>query len=96
MISLRYGTVPIVRETGGLADTVTDFDPETGEGNGFSFQDYTGVALLGAAARSILTMKDRRTWSRLVQNALASDFSWERSAREYADLYQRAARCRGS
>jgi len=96
MISLRYGTVPIVRETGGLADTITDFDPGTGEGNGFSFQDYTDVALLGAAARAILTMQNPRIWSRLLQNGFASDFSWERSAQEYAGLYQRAMKCRRS
>lgn len=95
MISLRYGTAPIVRETGGLADTVADFDPGAGEGNGFSFQGYSSVALLGAIARGLLIMKDGRAWSRLMQNCFASDFSWERSAREYADLYRRAAKRRG-
>jgi starch synthase len=91
MISLRYGTIPVVRETGGLADTITDFDPTTGEGNGFSFGDHSSVALLGAMARGIEVMKSPRVWGRLVQNAFASDFSWERSAEAYADLYQRAA-----
>jgi len=95
MISLRYGTVPIVRKTGGLADTVTDFDPQTGEGNGFSFQDYTPVALFGAVCRALLTMKAPPAWSRLIQNAMACDFSWDRSARAYADLYLRAIKLRG-
>ncbi|MDH4178984.1 MAG: glycogen synthase GlgA [Armatimonadota bacterium] len=96
MISLRYGTIPVVRETGGLADTITDFDPDTGEGNGFSFQDYASVALLGAMGRGILTMKSPGMWSRVVRNAFASNFSWERSALEYAELYQRAMSARRS
>jgi len=91
MISLRYGTIPVVRETGGLADTIADFDPKTGEGNGFSFADHSEVALLGAMARGIEVMRNPRVWDRLVQNAFASNFSWERSAEAYADLYQRAA-----
>jgi starch synthase len=91
MISLRYGTIPVVRETGGLADTITNFDPKTGAGNGFSFGDHSSVALLGAMARGIEVMRSPRVWDRLVQNAFASDFSWERSAEAYADLYQRAA-----
>jgi starch synthase len=90
MISLRYGTIPIVRRTGGLADTISDFNPGTGEGNGFSYQEHTAVALMGAIARALLTMKVVPAWSRLLQNAMAADFSWDRSARHYADLYQRA------
>ncbi len=90
MISLRYGTIPIVRSTGGLADTITEFDPNTGEGNGFSFQEHTSVALLGAIARGLLTMKSAGAWERLLANAFACDFSWARSAEAYADLYQRA------
>ena len=91
MISLRYGTIPVVRSTGGLADTVTDFNVETGEGNGFSFQEHTAVALIGAVARAILTFKTPPAWAQLMRNALAADFSWDRSARQYADLYQRVA-----
>jgi starch synthase len=91
MISLRYGTIPVVRSTGGLADTVTDFNVESGEGNGFSFQEHTAVALIGAVARAILTFKTPPTWAQLMRNALAADFSWDRSARQYADLYQRVA-----
>ena len=95
MISLRYGTVPVVRSTGGLADTITDFKPETGKGNGFSFEDYTPLALFGTMARAILTYKAPESWSKVVQNGLASDFSWGQSAKKYADLYKRAADRRG-
>jgi len=90
MISLRYGTIPIVRRTGGLADTVVDFNPESGQGNGFSFRDHTAVALFGAIARALLTLKVQPAWRRLVQNAMASDFSWGRSAQAYVELYRRA------
>jgi starch synthase len=90
MISLRYGTIPIVRDTGGLADTVSDFNPTTGEGNGFSFQEHTAVALFGTIARALLTMRAQPAWQRLLQNAMACDFSWGRSAQAYVGLYQRA------
>jgi starch synthase len=90
MISLRYATIPIVRRTGGLADTITDFDAHTGEGNGFSFRQYSAVALMGAISRALLTMQIRPAWSRLLRNAMNCDFSWDRSATEYADLYRRA------
>ena len=94
MISMRYGTLPIVRNTGGLADTVADFDPETGEGNGFVFEEHTGVAFLGAIARAIVTYKTPHVWSGVMRNAMAADFTWERSAREYAQLYEKASRLR--
>jgi starch synthase len=90
MISLHYGTIPIVRQTGGLADTITDYNSQTGRGNGFSFREHTAVALFGAIARALLTMKVQPAWQRLVQNAMSSDFSWGRSAKSYAELYQRA------
>ncbi len=94
MISMRYGTIPLVKKTGGLADTVTDFDPETGEGNGFVFEEHTGVAFLGAIARAIVTYKTPPAWSRVIHNAMASDFSWQRSAREYTQLYEKIVRLR--
>ena len=96
MISLRYSTIPIVRHTGGLADTITDYDPQAGAGNGFSFKEHTPVALCGAIARALLTMKTPPAWQRLVQNAAAADFSWGRSARCYVQLYQRATERRRS
>jgi len=96
MISLRYGTIPVVRSTGGLADTITDFRPETGKGNGFSFEEYTPLALFGTMARAILTFKAPESWSNLMANAMAADFSWGQSAKKYADLYKQAAKRRGS
>jgi|Deesub1362A_J573_1020465.scaffolds.fasta_scaffold00309_14 starch synthase len=91
LISLRYGTIPIVRETGGLADTVTEYDPATGDGNGFSFRDYDGRALYSAIARALkLYREGRGAWDRLVRNAMEMDFSWARSAVEYLQLYREA------
>jgi starch synthase len=90
MISLRYGAIPIVRSTGGLADTIEEYHPDTGAGNGFVFEDYTSVSLLGAIGRAALAYQEGRSWSRLVQNAMSADFSWERSAAKYAELYQKA------
>jgi starch synthase len=96
MISLRYGTVPIVRHTGGLADTVSDYNPQTERGNGFSFREHSAVALFGAISRALLTMRAAPAWQKLVQNAMASDFSWGRSAQAYVELYQRAIDRHGS
>jgi starch synthase len=88
MYSLRYGTVPIVRATGGLADTVQQYTPGTQEGNGFSFDACTPAAMLGAVARALETYRQRPHWARVVQNAMACDFSWRKSALQYLDLYQ--------
>ncbi len=95
LISVRYGTIPVVRQTGGLADTIADYDPETGEGNGVSFEERSAVALLGAMVRGMMTMQDRAAWRQLVKNAMACDFSWDRSAETYAGLYQRAGERHG-
>jgi len=90
MISLHYGTIPIVRHTGGLADTVVDLAADPKKANGFSFSDYSAVALLGAMARGLLAMRAESVWQRLLQNAMACDFSWHRSARAYVRLYELA------
>ncbi len=89
MISMRYGTIPIVRKTGGLADTVIDFDREPVTGTGFVFEEYTPEALWDATQRTIRTFHDDRQWSKVVQNAFGKDFSWEASARKYSDLFIR-------
>ena len=89
MYSLRYGTVPIVRRTGGLADTVEDYDPVTGEGTGFVFDDFTSEALLAAMRRALAVWKDPVTWARIVRAGMARDFSWERQAQRYVELYRR-------
>lgn len=90
MISMRYGSVPIVRAVGGLADTIHDFDPQTGEGNGFVFRDYTPQALFDAILRAIETYQDANAWRRLQIRGMQADFSWHSSARQYVDLYRRA------
>lgn len=85
MISLRYGTVPIVRETGGLKDSITDSGD--GEGNGFTFQSYNAHDMLYAIERALAAYEDKEDWDILVNRALAQDFSWGRSANEYIKLY---------
>jgi starch synthase len=89
MYSLRYGTVPIVRATGGLADTVTPFQPDLGRGTGFVFSAYSSQALLEQIDLATYLYPDRRIWTRLMQNGMRQDFSWRRSARRYVELYQK-------
>ena len=89
MYSLRYGTVPIVRRVGGLADTVEDYDPVTGEGTGFVFDDFTSEALRAAIGRALDCYKDRYTWHRLSDRGMTRDFSWDRQGLHYVDLYER-------
>jgi starch synthase len=91
MYSLRYGTVPLVRATGGLADTVRNYNPRTGEGNGFTFDEYSPLALLGTLQRALDIYKDRDTWRRLQLAGMADDNSWDASARRYVQVYERAS-----
>jgi starch synthase len=91
LISLRYGTVPVVRRTGGLADTVEEFDPASKRGTGFLFEERTGVGFLGALCRALTTYGSVRLWRRLMKSGMACDYSWGRSAGEYVRLYERAA-----
>ncbi|NQV04937.1 glycogen synthase [bacterium] len=90
MYSLRYGTVPLVHETGGLADTVVEWDRETGEGTGFLFDDYTAGGFAAALDRAVSAHRDTRSWRRLQRNGMAQDFSWEARAEEYRAVYRRA------
>lgn len=90
LISMRYGTLPVVRRTGGLADTVADAAKDPRNGTGFVFREYTADALLRAVDAALEAYEDRRTWSRLRENAAAQDFSWDRSARAYEALYREA------
>ncbi len=90
MYSLLYGTIPVVRGTGGLDDTVIPFDPKTGRGNGFKFAEATMAALLAAVREALACYRNQPLWQRLVQNAMAADFSWTRSAKEYVQVYRRA------
>jgi starch synthase len=91
MYSLRYGCVPIVRRTGGLADTVEPWNAATGEGTGFLFDEFKSEALYASIAQALATYRDERAWQRLMQNGMAQDFSWERQVDEYIALYQRLA-----
>ncbi len=90
MYSLKYGTIPIVRATGGLDDTIQRFDPETGKGNGFKFTDYSSKALLEETQRALEVFQDKKTWSGLIQNAMRTDFSWKKSAQRYDEIYNLA------
>jgi len=90
LISLRYGTIPLVRWTGGLADTVKEFDPARETGTGFGFAPFSHEALLDCTRRALTVFRQPRLWQRLMRNAMAEDFSWEASAREYVSLYRKA------
>jgi starch synthase len=90
LYSLRYGTVPLVRATGGLVDTVEPYDPATGHGTGFRFAHADGTGLLWALDQALSAYQDRPAWQRLVQNGMKRDFSWERSARGYVELLEMA------
>lgn len=87
MASLRYGALPLVRATGGLADTVRDLDEDPG-GNGFRFGPVTGSALAGAMQRLAAAHRDPDRWTSAMQRGMREDFSWDRSARDYEDLYR--------
>ena len=88
MYSLRYGTVPIVRRTGGLADSVQHFDPQTGMGTGVVFEHYDAPAVRWALGTALDWFADQRTWRKLMRNAMAQDFSWQRQVGEYERLYR--------
>ncbi len=89
MISFRYGTVPIARETGGLKDSVKEFNPKTREGNGFTFSEYRADHLFAAIKRALALFKNKAAWTELARKVMALDFSWKASAEEYVKLYQR-------
>jgi starch synthase len=90
MYSLRYGTVPVVRATGGLRDTVTNYNPATGEGTGFTFDEYSPSALVGTLTWALDIYKDRERWRRIQQAGMREDNSWEARARNYVEVYNRA------
>ncbi|MCS7054163.1 MAG: glycogen synthase GlgA [Ignavibacterium sp.] len=92
--SLKYGTVPVVRKTGGLADTVKDWDEENyygfDHGNGFSFYDYSGYALFKSVERAVNTFAHKDVWRKIQLNGMNCDFSWDRSAEKYIELFKLA------
>jgi starch synthase len=92
---LKYGTVPVVRATGGLDDTIEEFDPGTGHGTGFKFQAYDGLSLLAAIQQALSVFRNEpAVWRRIQLSGMAKDFSWQVSAAEYAKLYEAAWKSR--
>ena len=94
--SLKYGTVPIVRATGGLDDTIEPWDARSSKGTGFKFHDYTGEALLATIKQAVLAYRDPSSWQSLMRNGMSRDFSWGASAREYGKIYDRARHLRSA
>jgi starch synthase len=94
--SLKYGTVPIVRATGGLDDTIENWDATTGKGTGFKFTEYVGEALLLTIRQALQAFRDQTSWRVLMRNGMSKDFSWSVSAREYGRVYERARVLRGA
>ncbi len=92
--ALRYGAVPLVRRTGGLNDSIEDFNPVTGGGTGFSFTTKNSWALYGAIVEALAIYRHPKLWSHLVRNCLSADFSWDHAAREYKDWYTKSIRQR--
>ncbi len=95
LYSLAHGTVPIVRATGGLADTVVDATPQTladGTATGFVFPEPTPEALRGAIDRALALWPDRDAWGRLMRTGMRADWSWDHSARQYEPLYEEVRR----
>lgn len=86
MAALKYGTVPIVHKTGGLADTIDNWNGETG--NGFVFENYSSEALVGTIKKAVDAYRQKKIWKRIMGNGMACDFSWQRSAVQYHELYQ--------
>jgi starch synthase len=91
MYSMKYGTVPVVRATGGLMDTVAPVDKHKGTGTGFLFTEYSAVAFQKALNQAIEAFEDKKLWKKIMLNAMAEDFSWNASAKAYLKLYEQLA-----
>lgn len=89
LFAMSYGTVPVTRTTGGLVDTVSHFSEENPNGNGFQFRDYVASGLIWAINQALETYSDKAKWSKVVQNAINTRFSWDKSAQEYIKLYKK-------
>jgi starch synthase len=94
MYSLKYGTVPIVRATGGLDDTIEEWDAVKGTGTGFKFAGREPLALLAAIDRAVEAFRDTKSWQQLMRNGMAKDYSWAAPAKEYVKVYEEAIRRR--
>lgn len=87
MIACRYGTIPVVRKTGGLADSITPYNVDRKKGNGFRFDNYNAHEMLYVIKDAIFTYGDKNVWSKIVDTAMSTDFSWKKSAKEYEKVY---------
>lgn len=97
IISLRYGAIPVVRATGGLAETIIDYDTDLEHGNGFSFHHFSSTEMINTIERALkLYYEKPEEWGKLIVRALETDFSWNRSAKKYEDLYMHAIKKRAS
>jgi starch synthase len=94
--SLKYGTVPVVRATGGLDDTIEPWNPRTGKGTGFKFSEYNGESLLLTIKEALQAYRDQTSWQALMRNGMNKDFSWNASAREYGKVYEKVKQMRGA
>src|SRR5215469_8778265 len=94
--SLKYGTVPIVRATGGLDDTIEPWDARTGKGTGFKFYEYNGESLLLTVKAALEAFRDEASWQVLMRNGMSRDFSWAGPAKQYAEVYERARQARAA
>jgi starch synthase len=95
MYALKYGTVPLVRSTGGLNDTVFQYDKNTGKGNGFKFNLATSGELLKSIQQAVALYKDKTEWKKIISNGMKEDFSWKKSAQRYIEIYDRLKRKKG-
>ncbi|HEX75258.1 MAG TPA: glycogen synthase GlgA [Dehalococcoidia bacterium] len=95
LIAMRYGAVPVVRRTGGLADTVQDLTQNLGEGTGFVFHDYDSKALVTAIRRAVDAYQEKEAWRKVMQRIMALDFSWQASAKKYESLYYKTLELKG-
>jgi starch synthase len=88
MYAFKYGTIPVVRATGGLNDTIEQYNSQTLKGNGFKFSTYSSDALFNAVKLAVELYKDKKAWKKLVTKGMKSDFSWNRSAERYLNIYK--------
>jgi starch synthase len=86
---LKYGTIPIVRYTGGLADTIVKINGNDGQGTGFVFKKYEVDDMIKEIKRALKLYEDKESWIKLMKNAMSKDFSWQASAKKYIDLYKK-------
>ncbi len=94
--SLKYGTVPIVRATGGLDDTIEEWDAEKGTGTGFKFEGFDPKDLLAEIDRALEAFQNKKAWERLMRNGMARDYSWSGPAKEYVRVYEKAVQKAGA